>query len=528
MKSAIVIVMTIIMSTGVLYGEAMGQAPPIPVEEQPEVLTSGPVNEAFAQPVNLENQAGLTVPTAPPADIEEIPPPERPAGDQFVWVPGYWAWDSDRNGYIWVSGCWRAAPPNMYWMPGYWTQTVGGWRWVPGLWVPVDNREIEYLPAPPALTHVEPPGPAPLPDTIWVPPCWYWQQGQYIYRAGYWIVPQPNWVWVPSHYVRTPRGYVFARGYWDYTLHRRGVLFAPLYFPRHIHRRSRLSYRLSIAVDIGNLEFILFTRPRYSHYYFGDYYDSAYRRTGIFPWFESKQRHRWYDPIYRHARWRHHKKKPLWELHKRQEYDRRQADKTLRPPRTYREMKNRVKHMPESQRSTFEIAKPVTRIVSRKITTFKFEHAEPKARRQTTRHADEVHEFGKQRSNWESRDEGRGTGRTVIKRVPVPKVKKTTESVQPKRSTRKPAEPRQAVPAERADRVKGSGEVWKGATSSPGRQGKTIFSRRETKKNQTDRVKVRVSPVVGKQTGKSKRGKPPSQPDEEQKILNFDRKKARR
>ena len=31
-------------------------------------------------------------------------------GAQFVWVPGYWSWDADRNGYIWVSACWRAAP----------------------------------------------------------------------------------------------------------------------------------------------------------------------------------------------------------------------------------------------------------------------------------------------------------------------------------------------------------------------------------------------------------------------------------
>jgi len=39
--------MVMIMATGMLYGVATGQAPPIPAEEQPEVLTRGPLNEAF-------------------------------------------------------------------------------------------------------------------------------------------------------------------------------------------------------------------------------------------------------------------------------------------------------------------------------------------------------------------------------------------------------------------------------------------------------------------------------------------------
>jgi WXXGXW repeat (2 copies) len=230
-------------------------------------IDAGPVNEAFAQPVNLENQTGLIAPTAPPADIEEIPPAEKPTGDQSAWVPGYWAWDSDRNGYIWVSGCWRAVPPGMSWIPGYWVKTAEGWQWAAGFWVPAGNKEIEYLPAPPALTGVEPSGPAPSPDSIWVPPCWYWHNGQYIQRHGYRIAAQANWVWVPSHYVWTPRGYVFANGHWDYALDRRGILFAPVYFPGRIYQRGRFSYALSIAVDIDNLEFDLFARPKYSHYY---------------------------------------------------------------------------------------------------------------------------------------------------------------------------------------------------------------------------------------------------------------------
>jgi hypothetical protein len=194
MKSTITIAMAIMMAMGVLFGEATAQTPPIPAEEQPEVLTQGPVHEAFAQPVDLEDQTGLIAPTEPPVDIDEVIPSEKPAGDQFAWIPGYWAWDSDRNGYIWVSGCWRAMPTGMSWVPGYWAKAPGGWQWVAGFWEPVSNQEIEYLPAPPELTNIEPTGPAPSPDKMWVPPCWYWYNGQYTQRPGYWLAAQADWV----------------------------------------------------------------------------------------------------------------------------------------------------------------------------------------------------------------------------------------------------------------------------------------------------------------------------------------------
>jgi WXXGXW repeat (2 copies) len=516
MKTLMVIVMAMVMATGVLYGEATGQAPPVPSEEQPEVLTRGPVNEAFAQPVNLEDQTGLIAPIEPPASIEEVPPAEKPAGEEFAWVPGYWAWDSERNGYIWVSGCWRAVPPGMSWVPGYWAKVAGGWQWVAGFWAPVSNNEIEYLPAPPALTDVEPPGPAPSPDRIWVPPCWYWYQGQYIQRRGYWIGAQADWVWVPSHYVWTPRGYVFVNGHWDYALGRRGVLFAPVYFPRHIYERPGFSYGLSIAVDIGNLEFGLFTRPRYSHYYFGDYYDSAYIGIGIFPWYESERRHTWYDPIYVHDRWRHHRNEPRWEERERQEYERRRADKALRPPRTYREMERRVSKMPTSQRRNFEVAAPMTRIVARKTTTFKFEQVKPGARQQISQHAGDVHKFVKERSHWESQGTVRKAGQPAVKRVPSARSEERAPSMNRKGREMRPSEQRESAPAKRAVRGQALGSSREGSTMTREQQRPTKVSQRKGEQIQSDKVKVRTPPVVGKKGKGLPRKKPPSRPTEEQ------------
>ena len=107
MKTAITFVTLMALAAVPLAGgAATEQPPPTPAQEEPEVLTSGPIHEAFAEPVDLKVQKGLVAPTQPPPDIQEEVPAERPSGGQFVWVPGYWAWGLERKTYIWVSGCW--------------------------------------------------------------------------------------------------------------------------------------------------------------------------------------------------------------------------------------------------------------------------------------------------------------------------------------------------------------------------------------------------------------------------------------
>lgn len=513
-----------------ICGWAAEQPPPMPAEEQPEVLTSGPVHEAFAEPVNLENQPGIVAPSQPPANIEEVPPADRPVGNEFVWVPGYWGWDPSRNGYVWISGCWRAAPPRMYWVPGYWTAVAGGWQWVAGFWSPVANNEIEYLPAPPPLTDVGPPGPAPAADRIWVPPCWYWNRGQYIWRSGYWVRANPDWMWVPSHYLWTPRGYVFVAGHWDYSLRRRGMLFAPVYFPRHFYGRPRPFYPLSIVVDIGNLEFGLFTYPRYSHYYFGDYYGNTFISIGMYPRFECVSRHTWYDPIYFHDRWRHRKTAPRWEEHERQDYKRRLADTRLRPPRTYREMKNRTAKLPELQRRAFNFAEPMKTVIVRKKTAMKFEPIKSSMRKQLTKQSAEIRAFREQRSKWESQGSLARKGRPTIERVPPAESRKTAApTIERKGQEMKPSERKEVRPApgerkgpEAASTGQRGRQVQPPAERrAPAERKKPEIRRPEGPQKTSERVKVPTPPVSGKRGVLPifKKG-PPSQPAEERKSEN--------
>jgi hypothetical protein len=506
MKTVTALVMAMAFAALSFPGEAAEQPPAVPPEEQPEVLTRGPVHEAFAGPVDLQVQKGITAPTQPPPEITEQLAAEKPAGKRFVWVPGYWAWDPERNTYLWVSGCWRAAPPNTYWVPGYWSRTDGGWEWVPGFWAPVaKGKQIEYLPAPPPIDDPRPPGPPPTPNNIWVPPCWYWYGGTYVWRPGYWLVAQPDWIWVPSHYVWTPRGYVFVLGHWDYVLPRRGVLFAPIYFPRPVYLAPGFSYSLSIVVDTGMLQFSWFTCPRYGHFYFGDYYDSIYVSFGIFPRYECEQRYVWYDPIYEHDRWRHRRTVPDWGRYERNEYDRRRADKNLRPPRTYREMEVRQSKMPEPQRGSIRIAAPIRSFAADERSPLKFEESRTGAQDKISRQAASVQKFGEERSRWESPPAGSQPARSTTERE---------RAVSPPTERREPASPPKE---ERGSARPSSGQRESAAPSSD--RSTTYVPPRDVDRNTPESVTIPTPPISNTQRGPGIfREGPPSRPADERRT----------
>ena len=70
-------------------------------------LTRGPIHEAFGQPIVLNPQPAPVNAMAPPQPVEELPPDQKPAGDNVVWIPGYWQADDEAKDFIWVSGIWR-------------------------------------------------------------------------------------------------------------------------------------------------------------------------------------------------------------------------------------------------------------------------------------------------------------------------------------------------------------------------------------------------------------------------------------
>jgi len=406
-----------LLSIALIFGTAVfvsnqpatAQSPPaVPSDELPpgsEVLTRGPVHEAFAKPVTTDPQAPLVVTQQPPDALQEMPPAEKPAGANIVWVPGYWAWDEDRGDFIWVSGCWRNAPPNTYWVPGHWLQLDNGWEWISGFWEPITDQPqqgIEYLPAPPPSFEVAPAGTPPTPDQIWVPGCWYWVDGRYVQRHGYWIAPQVGWVWVPTHFAWTPRGYIFCQGHWDYDLDNRGVLFSPAFLPRDVRIRAGFVFCPGICVDLGMLQVNLFVNPRYNHYCFGDYYDAAYQSAGIYPWYKCQTIHSWYDPLFVYDKWHFGKTDSGWAKRQAQEFKARQRDPDLRPAHTYTELRAQFDRLPAAKRPERPLAESVKVYAASQSTPVRFERIDTAERQQFAVKSTEVRDFRNQRSQWEA------------------------------------------------------------------------------------------------------------------------------
>jgi len=298
----------------VFAGTITSQPPPPPFPDPPaaaeqpgaEVQPKGPLHEGFAQPFQLQPEPGPIVPKQPPQPIQEVPPNMKPEGANSQWIPGYWAWDSEKRDYLWISGTYRNAPQGRTYVPGYWTQEGEGWRWVQGYWAPASGPQApladasqyqpQFTPRPPAPLETGPNLPGP-PDSIYYPGYWNYQNNSdFVWRPGFYSQGYANRIWIPPHYVWTPRGYVFVPGYWDYPLADRGLLFAPVTFASNYWNAPGAYYQPWYAVNAGLLLNNLFYNG--PSFYFGNYYGSGYAGLGFRPWYGGA-----YSPYLGYYRW---------------------------------------------------------------------------------------------------------------------------------------------------------------------------------------------------------------------------------
>ncbi|HEX4589311.1 MAG TPA: hypothetical protein VH120_05245, partial [Gemmataceae bacterium] len=309
-----------------------------PADPNVEVLTRGPVHEAYANAVSSQPAPGLLAPKQPPEAIEELPPAEKPEGDNVQWIPGYWAWDEDKQDYLWVSGFWRVPPPDRTWVPGAWRDSGNGqWQWTSGFWNAATVADVQYLPAPPPPPAEAAPPPQPNPDQVYAPGTWVYRDTHYVWRPGFYYTYRPGWVYVPSHYSWTPYGYIFVDGYWDYPLRQRGVLFTPVYFTAGVYYRPGFVYRPSYVVYDDALYGALFVRPG-GGYYFGDYFEARYTSLGYRSWFSvsigigARDPYPYrYDPLFVYYR---RTNGPTWAVQVNNIYVERARFPDRRPPRT--------------------------------------------------------------------------------------------------------------------------------------------------------------------------------------------------
>jgi len=399
-KFGVVAAQAVLISLGTAI--ATGQEVDTAIDDQgAQVLTRGPVHEAFAGIVSYNPEPGVIVEKAPPEAIDELPPEIRPAGDNISWIPGYWAWDDERSDYLWISGTWRALPPGRQWTTGYWNTSGQGHQWISGYWADSTLQETTYLPKPPATVEAGPNIKAPSADHAWTPGSWMWNQDRYAWRPGYWAEGRSDWDWVPSHYVWTPRGYVFVDGYWDYSFDRRGALYAPVYFQSGY--QSRPGYYFSPVVAIGLLAMMehLFLRPNYHHYYFGDYYDRRYRDNGYYSPYAYQSSRYGYDPVYSHLRWTHREDRE-WERRYEASYDYRRDHESARPPRTWADQKRLRLDAAETREQQLVMATPFDQMAKQKESLVRIEQVPAREREKYTELSREVRKTREQRRTLET------------------------------------------------------------------------------------------------------------------------------
>jgi hypothetical protein len=429
---------------------ASGQAEDSAIDDPgAQVLTRGPVHEAFAGMVSYNPEPGVMVEKAPPAAIEELPPEVRPAGDNITWIPGYWGWDDERSDYLWISGTWRALPPGRQWTSGYWGASGQGHQWVSGYWADSSIQETTYLPRPPMTVEAGPNVAAPSRDYGWTPGNWMWRQERYAWRPGYWAQGRSDWDWIPARYVWTPRGHVFVDGYWDHSFERRGVLYAPVYFQSGYYSRPGYSYSPVVAIGLVSLMEHLFLRPNYHHYYFGDYYDRRYRNNGYYSPYAYQSSRYGYDPVYSYRRWTHRQDRD-WERRYVESYDYRRDHESARPPRTWADQKRLKMDSAEVTRNRLMMADPLDQLAKREGGAMRLQ---PVAKKEKERLADlgrEVRKSRDQRQALEAEGAKTPTGKEEreIKATKVRRPKSPIVGIEPARLSPEQAPPkRQQAPA---------------------------------------------------------------------------------
>jgi hypothetical protein len=296
---------------------------------------------------------------------------------------------------------WRFLPPGRQWVAGYWSKSDNGYQWTSGYWADGKAREIEYLAQPPELENVDPVGDAPSENQSWIPGVQVWNENGYAVRPGYWAKMQADWTWIPAHYVSTPRGYVFVDGYWDYSVNRRGVLFAPVSFDAGVSAQTGFSYSPAYAINTAALIGNLFLRPSYGHYYFGDYYASNYEGLGFYPSY-AYHNHRGYDPFYAQQRWQNRQVSD-WEKSVETQFRDRRNKEEARPPRTLAAQIEQAKSG-KSDNEKFVIATPLDQMTGNKEKPLRFDHVNEAERKKLAQSGKAVENHRAERQKVEAGD----------------------------------------------------------------------------------------------------------------------------
>jgi len=258
-----------------------------------------PIHEAFAQPAAPTLDSAVVVTKKPPEPIEELPPDVKPEGDNVVWLPGYWAFDSEARPISFGSAASGATFRRA--VSGWRILDAGrhGFRWTPGYWSESTPQQTYY--PPPAGSRRGRAPPAPNDDSFMSPDMDLPRHALHV-AAGLLDRASPRLDVDAAALLVDTAGYIFVDGFGTTSSVVGASCSAPTYFGRGISRlEDRISHRNVIGVRPARAS--LFIRPTVGAYYFGDYYGPRYVGLGYTPWLDYRYRGRNVDPAWSYYAW---------------------------------------------------------------------------------------------------------------------------------------------------------------------------------------------------------------------------------
>ncbi len=152
-----------------------------------------------ALPAQAYADVSITIGSAPPPPRFEYFPPAR---DGFVWIPGFWGWESQHH--VWLPGHWEGARAGHVYHRALWVREGAHWRLVPAYWEPIAGAvagrvdEARMIPPPPRYE----PMPHPRHGHVWSPGHWEWRGGRFEWVTGFWVAERPGYVYAPPVWVQ--------------------------------------------------------------------------------------------------------------------------------------------------------------------------------------------------------------------------------------------------------------------------------------------------------------------------------------
>jgi hypothetical protein len=175
------------------------------------------------------------------------------------------------------------------------------------------------------------------------------------------------------------------------------LVFAPVYFDGGLRTQRGFTYTPSAVINLDVFANHLFLRPRYGHYYFGDYYAANYSDAGFSPWFSYQSSRRGYDPIYANQRWQHRNDRD-WERRTKSNFHQFRDHKDARPPHTWAAQRE----LEKSNKGNNAVATSLDELARQKDSRFRFQPVDKSDQQQFGQRGQAYRKYLEQRQQLEA------------------------------------------------------------------------------------------------------------------------------